>query len=325
MQSRYAGPYPYGTPYQPGPAGSFVDAGFAKPPAMMPPPPAQFETRRRLNFAAVGINLLVPWLLYLVVSALVGFSMPVNQPVLFHALLLACSVFVVCTGYFCYHSWRLKAHGGGGGGPPTWAAFLFLSSVMAFWLAYGVGSWSFSSNMAPYLEIMNLNAYPSVDPKNYTGQQMMDMGQVTFSQGSHIDVSKAMGFRSFDTYCVAPVVTGSGEMSVYDFWAVGINCCESRGDGYNCGEFSNAKARSGLRLMRDDLRSFFRLAVKQAEAEHKIQTQQPVFLYWMEDTAAELQAYTQAALSSWIAGAIIYFCAQTVLVAAATVAFAKMV
>ena len=36
----------------------------------------------------------------------------------------------------------------------------------------------------------------------------------------------------------------------YDFWAVGINCCNQGRDGlFRCGEYANIHARSGLRYM----------------------------------------------------------------------------
>lgn len=308
------GAYGYGAAGSPG---YFEQGDYAQKLPFEQPPPV----RRRLNLAAICINLLVPWLLYIAVTALLGFSMPVLQPVLCNALLLLCFLFVSSTGYFLYHSWRLKADGRGS---PTWAMFLFLSSLLAFGAAYLVGSYSFATTMQPYFEVMNLNAYPSVDPKNYTGQKLMDMGMVTFTDNATIDLTKAMGFKSFDTYCVAPVVSSEGQMSVYDFWAVGVNCCKSRGAEFACGDSSNAKAHSGLRLMSEELRAFFRLAVQQAEAQYGIRTSQPIFLYWMQDPSQELNTrYVHQALANWVVGAFLFFVIQLVLVIAATIAFSK--
>merc|ERR1740139_910007 len=133
----------------------------------------------------------------------------------------------------------------------------------------------------------------------------MDAGRIVFKAGSHLDISKSMGFKNMDIYCVAPVVSATNKTAAtasLDFWAVGINCCSGHMPDFHCGEFYNSNARSGLRLMRDDQRAYFRLAVEQAEAAYNIQATHPIFMYWMQDPATEINAYQDDAYKYWLIG-----------------------
>ena len=133
-------------------------------------------------------------------------------------------------------------------------------------LAAILGDLNFWYYMQPYYDIENLNTYPSVNPAREKGQQLMDAGRVYFADGTSLDMKKAMAFKNLDLYCVAPIVQGTEQLASYDFWAVGINCCSGVSSDFRCGEFNNVHARAGLRVMKDDQRPFFRLAVQQAEA-----------------------------------------------------------
>ncbi len=96
------------------------------------------------------------------------------------------------------------------------------------------------------------------------------ISQVYFADNTRLDTSRSMGFKNLDLYCVAPIVNGNSALESYDFWAIGLNCCSGVSSDFRCGEWNNPHARSGLRLMRDDQRPFFRLAVQQAAAAHKL-------------------------------------------------------
>eukprot|EP00438_Fugacium_kawagutii_P009189 Skav234281 [mRNA] locus=scaffold2271:7000:9362:+ [translate_table: standard] len=69
---------------------------------------------------------------------------------------------------------------------------------------------------------------------------------------------RSMAFKNVDTYCVAPITVTKGE-------------------------YNNPNAHSGLRLLSDDQRGFYRLAVEQAE--------HPLFFYWTEDATAAMNTF----------------------------------
>merc|ERR1719453_1317349 len=129
---------------------------------------------------------------------------------------------------------------------------------------------NFTFNMQPYYTIQDLNAYPAVNPATTKGAKMMDAGRVYFAKGTGIDSQRAMGYRDDQLYCVAPIVHGNGKMASYDFWAVGVNCCSGVASDFRCGDYNKPQTRSGLRLIRDEQRPFYRLAVQQAEAAYNI-------------------------------------------------------
>jgi len=191
-------------------------------------------------------------------------------------------------------------------GPPSrstlqgrWLVF-FYGAVFSMWLlAIVIGNVNYSSNMKPFYDSTGLNFAPAVDP-SASGQGDLDAGRMMFLPGSILDTRMAMGVKVGKTYCVAPVVNPgvTAAQRQYDFWAVGEDCCSSVEPSkiFNCATTtSGALSRGGMRLMEDNGRPFFRMAVQEAEATYKIRAKHPIFLHWMEDPNAELARWRDKA------------------------------
>lgn len=280
--------------------------------------------RRNANLVAIIACLFIPCIIFVAVSGVQTFSMHYENASLSQLVSMVLLLVVVLFAYFAVMAVRRKTEGVS---EPIWYVFIFVTSLLAWIIAYTHGQSNYASNMKPYFDVQQLNVYASVDPSQYRGNQLMDAGRITFTPGSHLDLSLSMGFRNLDTYCVAPVISGRGNSSnvtTYDFWAVGLNCCSGHAPDFHCGEYNNVRAISGLRLMREDQRAFFRLAVQQAEAAYGIQALHPIFMYWMQDPIAEVNAYQDDGYKYFLLGAILFAMVQLVLVVVLAVVIAKV-
>merc|ERR1719335_1797340 len=177
---------------------------------------------------------------------------------------------------------------------------MFVASLFGWTL----GDDNYWTYMATYYNIQDLDTYVNVDPSTERGQSFMDGGQVYFKESSYVAVENANAFQNNGIYCVAPIVRqplvnqGSAQQvdvqgtfdmpgsGTFDFWAVGVNCCDPSGkiqSKFTCGEIGNPHARSGLRVIRDDQRAFFYMAVQEWAAQYGLPTKHPLFFYWVVD------------------------------------------
>mmetsp|Transcript_71902 Transcript_71902/g.124845 ORF Transcript_71902/g.124845 Transcript_71902/m.124845 type:complete len:330 (-) Transcript_71902:56-1045(-) len=273
--------------------------------------------RRRMNLVAICLNIFMPWFLFCSLYGIMSFTVHYQHPTLAWFMVLMGFVISAFAGFL---SLRAKMRDR----DPMWYTFASLGFFLATILAAVFGDMNFWYNMQPFYDIENLNTYPSVNPAREKGQQLMDAGRVYFADGSALDMQKAMGFKNLDIYCVAPIVNGQEQLASYDFWAVGINCCSGVSSDFRCGEFNNPHARSGLRLMRDDQRPFFRLAVQQAEAAYNIKATHPLFFYWMQDPVAEMNSYRDDGFKYYLLGIFTHFAWNLFCVVCAVVGFSKI-
>lgn len=273
--------------------------------------------RRRMNLVAICVNIFLPWFTFSAIFAGMSFSLHYQRPVLAWLLVVVGLVAAAVTAFMASRYYQ-------GGRVDMWYTFSAIALLVATVTAAIFGDMNFWYNMQPYYDIENLNTYPSVNPAREKGQQLMDSGRVYFADGTGLDMRKAMGFKNLDLYCVAPIVHGEDQLASYDFWAVGINCCSGVSSDFRCGEFNNPHARSGLRLMRDDQRPFYRLAVQQAEAAYNIKATHPLFFYWMQDPVAEMNAYKDDGFKYYLLGMFTHFAFNLFCVVCAVVAFSKI-
>lgn len=283
--------------------------------------------RRRMNIVAVILALLVPVGVFAVVLAATSFSLHYQQPSIMYLIVGFTLVALLAVGAVALDAVRRKARNE----PqrePTWYVFIFATGLLAWVIALAAGSTNFHSNMQPFYDVLNLNTYPSVDPSKMRGQQMMDAGRVVFVDTARVDITKSMAFKNLEVYCVAPITLDGGNstfstLASYDFWAVGLGCCSGAAADFHCGEFNNPRAHAGLRLMQDEQRPYFRLAVQQAEAAYNIKAPHPIFLHWMQDPIAEVNAYQDDGVKYFLLGLFSHFVFQLFLVIAAVIAFSK--
>lgn len=178
--------------------------------------------------------------------------------------------------------------------PPNWIFFLTFSCTLAWSAGVLLGEYNFVSSMEPYYNIHDLVGVSDVDPRSGSGKQYMDSNVITFSKDSHVDQGKSLSFKDGAVYCVAPITLGSAPLAYYDFWAAGTDCCNPYGGAFWCGDaVLSHSARTGLRIVDDQLMANYRRGVQQASAEYGIEAAHPIFVTWSEDPTT-----SQGALSS---------------------------
>jgi uncharacterized membrane protein YidH (DUF202 family) len=280
----------------------------------------------RLNYIGILISWFVPCLVFTVLYALESGQTNYNShstvSTCFVVSFLAALVFL----FLAFDSWqRVKKQAEDGddhlGAEPMWYLFLAVTILIATVSAYIVGLLNYNNNMRIYEEYANFNTYQSVNVANTSGFQMMDGGIVTFSDAS-IDFTLQMAFKDSTTYCVAPIVNSETSLSYYDFWIVGKDCCEN--SQFTCGDVFVKGTNSGLRLLDDSARAFYRLAVQQAEGTHDIKAPHPIFYTWQHDAVSYVDNLRLSALSYWVEGVCIFIAFQTFIVISTTLFFAKM-
>lgn len=177
----------------------------------------------------------------------------------------------------------------------SWAArILFRHSLPArvrsvlavcLWLAFATG-WicgdqNYGHNMISFFTYQDLATYADVDPAKSKGQSFMDAGQVYFKEGTQVSTEDMVSFKSRTNFCAAPILgqalrnqKGTMEVEVegnfiipesgtVDFWAVGTDCCDQSSQTFTCGQVGNPRARSGMRMLREDYRPYYMLAVQE--------------------------------------------------------------
>jgi len=273
--------------------------------------------RRRINLLALVVNLLLPFAVFAVALSVLSFKLHYQRPIL--AWNIVFSGFLLA-GLMWFAAYKARKRDS----DPMWYTFAAIAILLATLFGALLGDVNFRYHMQPYYDMENLNTYPNVNPAEDKGQQLMDAGRVYFTDGTELDRSKSMSFKDLDLYCVAPIVSGNNQLASYDFWAVGLNCCQDAGSTFRCGEYNNPYARSGFRLLREEQRPFYRLAVQQAEAAFNIKSQHPLFFVWTQDPVAMMNKYRSEGYRLAVIGLAAYFVFNLACVTGAVIGFSKI-
>ncbi|CAK9095147.1 CUGBP Elav-like family member 4 [Durusdinium trenchii] len=273
--------------------------------------------RKRLNVVAILVSLLTPCAVFCGVFVALSFQLHYWSPSISWFSVTAGLALAGTAGFLARRN-QIREQ------DPTWFTFAALAYLFATVFGAILGDMNYWYNMQPFYDIENINSYPDVNPARERGQQLMDAGRVYFEDGTGLDISKSMSFKNLDRYCVAPIVHGQSPLDSYDFWAVGLNCCGSSTGAFQCGEYNNPKAHAGLRLMQEEQRPFFRLAVQQAEAAYNIKANHPLFFYWMQDPVAEILHYKTSGFAWALIAIATHFAFNLLCVAGAALAFSKL-
>lgn len=280
----------------------------------------QMRRHKRMNIAAICVSLFVPWLVFCGAHALQSFSLHYNLPLLCDIFSVTALVVLGVVWAMSFYA-KLKASNQAlmnqGGADATdlfvgleqralgdWYFFILTTCLLGLIFGLSLGKKNFWANTQPYYDLTNLSHYTGVSTATTHGQELMDAGQILFAAGSTVKMQYAIGFRNVDTYCVAPIVPEGGlPQENYDFWAVGLNCCSGGPGDFQCGGSRSgvpSKGGGGLRVMENEDRSFYRLAIQQAQSAFQVRANHPLFFYWVNDPPAKQFSYLQEAMRQFL-------------------------
>lgn len=273
--------------------------------------------RWRFNIVAVVLNVFLPWVVFSVVYATQSFQVHFLRPHVAFGIVVA--GFAIAAGAGCL-AYRAKARER----DPMWYTFSALCLFLATLLGWTFGDLNYRANMQPFYDMDNLNTYNQLDPAVIPGQGAMDSGKVYFKEGTAIDTRKSIGYKDDSLYCAAPIARGDDQLATYDYWAIGVDCCSATNGDWKCGEWDNPHARGGLRLMRDEQRPMFLLAVQMAETAYNIKSQHPLFFQWLQDPVAKMDTYRDDGYKYFLWGISCHFIFNLMCVASSVAGFSKM-
>ncbi|CAD7973832.1 unnamed protein product [Amoebophrya sp. A120] len=174
-------------------------------------------------------------------------------------------------------------------------------------LFYGcfVGEGIFKHELRPLYAMRAMRERTGIDVSNTDAKSLQDAGIVYFKEDTFVDVNRGMSYQSDDVYCVAPISLKNANIGVYQYFAVGVNCCRTGDPSFEgCVDAPTKTAgnarpvKAGMRVVFPEQLPYYRLAVEQAEAEYNFQasSEQLLFFHFVKDPVAEVLNFEQRGL-----------------------------
>lgn len=257
---------------------------------------------------AVFLSVLLPWLVFMVVSlAFMLLYRFMAEVVITLAIVAAglCLAFAVIS----------RKRGGFD------RAHVLVCCMLAVICGAVAGSYNYYINSRNYFAYNDHWQYTNVDPTEPAGAHR-DASAIVFESGAKPSVKLSIGYaRGYHQYCVAPIIDMSEEMNgpKIEYWAVGSNCCG--GEGFTCDDAGKDSARSGLvlfnrsyafhSLVTRDI-DMYAKAIEMACAKFSLVCEpDPIYVRWVQDLeAARYDSFREAWLT-WLEAGVGFlpFCA----------------
>lgn len=255
-------------------------------------------SRIRMNVVPMFLNVFIPWGVFIFCCGITSFwVMYAHEGI---AWGLIGGVFFICSCLAFTALWARRFEP-----DPTWftyTAVMVLAMAVAGTIA---GRGNFEHFSKPYFQVRDLKVVRDIDASMTPGKNVMDGGIFQFLPGNQLDVTRAWHFKFRGLYCVAPIVTnGTAPTSqVYDYWAVGKECCSDSSADFRCGAWGEDHTAGGIRLTEAGAKGelqYYRLAVQQAESLYNIMAPNPIFLTWSSDPIAEVGSWNQQVFKNYL-------------------------
>eukprot|EP00931_Biecheleriopsis_adriatica_P101058 TRINITY_DN76280_c0_g1_i1.p1 TRINITY_DN76280_c0_g1~~TRINITY_DN76280_c0_g1_i1.p1 ORF type:complete len:423 (+),score=54.85 TRINITY_DN76280_c0_g1_i1:158-1270(+) len=176
---------------------------------------------------------------------------------------------------------------------PFWKLAMCAVAVAA---GTALGNYLWQTCYSPFNQLSRMQVYENVNPLNATGIRYQDAGIMTFTDNAGVNRRMNSCFKNSDTICIAPIVAvnqqGSSRppvnMTQYDLFMVGINCCDCPGD-FRCGDWDlPGNHMGGSRVVDEGKIKQFRLATEQFATSYRKVVKNPIFFFWHDNPAASL-------------------------------------
>lgn len=167
-----------------------------------------------------------------------------------------------------------------------------------------VGIYVYDGILVSYWALAGRRSYENVLPST-AALAHLDAGVISFTEGSRLDTSLALGYMNGDRFCVAPILGSTGTDATVEFWAAGVNCCEQR-SGFTCDGAGDAQARGGLVILdasplETSVRPQFRAAAREAAAAYGLEAStDPIFVQWLSHPEEAIDAMWTSAITTAI-------------------------
>lgn len=276
--------------------------------------------RIRMNVLPMFMNLFAPWGLFILILGVNTFSTAYKSPGVAKGVTALGVIFFVVTVLVAINRRKWDPE-------PSWFSYFALATGIGVFAAWGLGTDIYSRYTLPYNEINDLKVVSHMDASKERGQNVMDGGIFYFADGNAIDATRSWHFKQGSIYCVAPIIKGEAGKAVpetgsFDFWAVGKDCCSVSSSDFRCGAYDNPLARSAIRVLGEEERRFYRLAVEQSETLYGVMATHPIFFEWSQDPLAVVNSWSSKAFTIYVIAVIAGFVVALLGVSLASCRFA---